>query len=472
MRRQRSTNPTVTAVLAVAVAALSACGGGGSDLTPVMAGYKVSNADQALVQADIAFHKEAEDSGANSAKNSRCYYRMLTADNVDEHLWCGPVRHLGSREDALWDTFDVDANPDNAKSLSVTGVTSTATGQSLPPAAKLRRPDGKTPPSKADKLAAPPPPAADPGFTELVEDDVSGASMKALPDAQLIGPGLSVKVSSAGAVDAVGAGKDMKSAAGGEQLWAAKLSFGPGPSSPDPNLGGMFTDKIKVEPKLVLITGQDRRSLDTTKYASDYQDPSGETTLVVSVPKANGAPQLGLDVAGQEQTISLADGTRGGYKAAAFYRKNPVANVARQYANATRTDGDYTGHVSFFVDKVFLTAFDEAHLGWASAGKAWLEVPMTSFNAETSSYPYTRNWSDESWKAVGADGTSYPYMNKGGAGGTAVFQVPEDVTTLTVTIAPVQTFTLASSASPDYTKPSSGTAHFPALTIAVTFASD
>ena len=436
--KNRTRLVVIGAAVAVALVAGLLTGGwwlflrGGASFT--YQGHSISDPARVLTMAEANLKAVASERHGVTAADSRCYFAVprtpatgATKTDIDSELRCGPVLFVDGDVTQSYLNFGLT----NSATSGTARLTPSAKPQADAPAAlptelKLKRPDGKTPPSGSGGLKPPPPPAAT--KDALVSADIGSQSVPAAPAGAVMGS-LSggVTLTNLGPVTRYGKGDAARSAPAGQKLIAFKTAGAQG------NDG----DSTDLSPKAtVAVDGGTGQPL-PAKAAAYY---------VVAVPTTAKTVNLTLVDSGITQTISLLDGKAGAGNIAVLARKNrtvdSTATVAFTFTYSPEVGfADGTGGTS----QPATASFTHADLSYLqtdvdNGATATASSPSTAILFIALAYTATHDKGQYGFPAglvtfTPTGGAAVAAKNIAGAiKDYLVFEVPAGLTTGTITI--------------------------------------
>ncbi|AZI58876.1 hypothetical protein EH165_12740 [Nakamurella antarctica] len=385
----------------------------------------ITNAAEYLAELDVKWRgvtgiEDPED--AVVGDGAQCYYILDKVTEVfNRQAACGPVRRAGTDDGSVWDIYSVKLGSDgptldapasdeapggNTKPRGPSIVSADkVAGSATRPAGKLYRPDGAVPEAGADAIPAPAHPRADSAL--LGSFNLSG---KKLSKSVTIDPNTSVLITPSGTVSltqvsevaSVDAVKpiDVSSAAidrptdpaPGHRFVVFTLKLKSGWPSPDQPVIDTYGYSPPDLPKATYTFIDDGLRTDITDELK-----AGDTgnTFVASVK--DGAPaQIGVSIAGLEQTLTVDTATRDDNpQAQTFYlakRSQAVGASQPTFVQSLPKEYGSTANLRYEaqVKTVTFSAYDP-NQGWAPPGQRWVQVIVKQDFAEVDNYS-TDNW--------------------------------------------------------------------------------
>lgn len=481
---------------AFAVASCLALAAGCSGESINVMGERVKDPDQFLAKVEQSWRADLAEERVTVHQEARCYFsKGAESKDIDQLTFCGPARHFVEEQNAdpreavgsgVWDTYTFESSAIEGGYQLVDPSLDTK-GANAESGAVLFRPDGKKPPADADKLAAPPPPAASPGFIGLTEISDSGGGSQVtsigdvkiekpfrLPESLVETPNFTYRLSAAGTTTRVKTAEGTRGAATDEVFVVAEFSASEGRWSNVYDEGGEYStwdDPFPAE-KIVDVASAYTLVTSTGRVALPFK---GQGTIVVSVPKDTPSASLEISVGGRIQTISFATG-----KVTDPAPKSVEAGLNLQYAtqkahlpsiNPNFPTSEFDGSHSLRFVNALLTPFHPMK-GWAPKGKVWLVLETADARDEFSVYAFDITRDVPNSTTVKANGVTS--RNVGEPSGDwsdndnqtvwPIFEVDQSVKTFRVTYQP----TWRVSGKPQEIQPS-GTVKFKPMSFDVKF---
>ncbi|RRD05436.1 hypothetical protein EII34_06810 [Arachnia propionica] len=405
------------AVLAASVLLLAGC-----SANPKQGGNEITNAKEALEQAEHEFRKlyNGNTDYDTVAEDAKCFYEKVDKESVGDMLFCGPVKELG--QPGNWLRVRTFGNPVNAK-LELTEFTPVDIAD---PTGELSRPDGAKPGNPAD-LADPPGPATThKDFAVLVPlSSVPVLELQRLENpATLKQPAVTATVTASTTLERVP----------GEVLAALDEELGDSPELPHRPADGQqlgawqvdIADPVDLAPKFDAEYSWDSPKEGREAGASFHVEAGGKR-ITVRKPKeqqsgwgakkddgelrfpceraACGSPEKGTYLLvvssatvegatlvattdGQTEALPLAGGDVSTDHSTILYELDPpsidggLSYTEKSFVAVTAAERqneydkkDITVTYGFKSSKAYLTAFDAVH-GWSPAGEAWLVLAL------------------------------------------------------------------------------------------------
>jgi hypothetical protein len=303
-----------------------------------------------------------------------------------------------------------------------------------------------TPKGSPKKSSSPPSTSRAPFDGEVLADGevvkvekVDGVDLKSPDDGQLHNYGVGMEVLDFGTADVVDAGEGLEYGAKEDSsLLAFRLRVVP------------FADSLGDKVSATVSVDGVQRELPDFEYALGGGTSQGDTTLqyVVAVPKDRREVELELKYANLPQTYDLLEGKRTGEEPEVLYRSEDspsvyVESLTPGTVQVTDADGE-AGSYTVTVNRAELTYF-ASELGELPSGpdKAWLVLAHeTRGDGSLDSSFYECGIPSTAYTLTDDSGTAYQaagkYFTGGTMGGdqTVVFEVPADLTTAELTVAP------------------------------------
>ena len=209
-------------------------------LVVTYAGSTVADPAGVIAGADHAFVRYVGDKHGALSSDARCYFNRVggwATTDVAPTLFCGPALFYGGAAPELWLRYVL--SPSHASDghirLSMAGYPETTAPIDLPGNVILERPDGSTPPTGADGLAAPEPPPPPPADRDVIarvrRNDVP--RLPVMPATSIIGSrDLNIRLMASGFTPSYGHDLGTRPAPSGEKLLAFELQVTPGEVDP------------------------------------------------------------------------------------------------------------------------------------------------------------------------------------------------------------------------------------------------
>jgi len=450
-----------TLVAVISVLALAGCGG--QQLTA--GGKGISNASDALTNAERDWRAELAKGSVTVSKDARCYYAVLKdKSDIGKNIMCGPVRHFGSDGTKPWETVEAKTSPAGEDKVSVASDDSFSAG-TIPPGYVLQRPDGQEAPENLT-LAEPPAPSSESAFSAWLTESPSlkDARSPASGKGIVITPTFTAEITSVGSLAEIGTGSERKSAPKGERFVAAKVTFSSPPDSAEPKGDGFSSDKNAPTDLVAQLRFGDKTQEIVTPAISPAE---GAVTLVAAVPVGAADIVLELTSGGLTQGLSLSTGERVSTVAQAYYdgAKSSVPIAAGVYGESSKVMGDLEVTYTVQFTHAWRSPFS-TRLGWAPAGQVYVTVPLEEFRADTTKYSYSLKGSSDVLSLSDSSGKKYADKFAGTDYDYAVFVVPETQKKFNFTVKGGGTFTSPSG----FYKPASGVFELGAKTWPIDFA--
>jgi hypothetical protein len=459
-------------------------------------GVQVDDPGQPL---EVALSKLKDDNREGIQNNSitvsdatDCFYTKPAADaeDVTDQVACGPIRRLGKPDAQSWDTYRLEfAQPtDGPATATVRDVVEQAVA--VDPAL-LVAPDGDLEPAAVDEVPAPQAPPTTVSNLAITLDSADGiGSFEPMAEpAKLITPAATVTVTEfaeptfvpkilvEGQDEPVGEAPYYKPAPG-QKVYAYKIKISASPESVVPAGTGPASKRISDLSTLLNFGIADGTTIDIVDQAgvtgSEAEsasvslgcaggsglDASGpfpcdaaqqrEFVVLLTAP-ATGAPSLVATVDGAEQSVDLTTGeltsdvSQVEYQRTALIRKQDGRLEAGPATGTDALKDQVSASWSMNVDAAALTAFEPSR-GWAPAGKAWLVVATSDF-AEHGDYgdfvddrvqSLTLTLDGAALKPHGV--THHEVSGTYAQDAKFVFEVPETVSTATLSFRPTGIF--------------------------------
>lgn len=464
--------------LAVTVVCLAVMTAGCSGDSIRFMGERVKDPGLFLGIVEQTWRADLSKERVNVHKEARCYFsRGEEAKEIDSLAFCGPARHYVEGSEAaegleqtgtdapgavgggVWDTYTFEGKVIEG-GYQLATPSPELMGAVLPAGVTLFRLDGKTPPADGDKLAAPPPPAASPGFVGAVSSGVddSGGTDETSSVTLVTGPKIrnpktlnltiegaysDFRLETVGTTDTIKTSEGLRTPAAGEEFVVATFSSQPGywqdylaSGYSGPSNGFPEDDAVKDSVILTLTLPSGRTIL----------PPASSNTIVASVPKGDATATITVASAGRDQSVEL----RSGKSIDAAPSLSETA-IGRQYATQRKVLDDLghdLAHSAAF-GNAWLTAFHPLR-GWAKPGRAWLLIEI-----KTSDYVWNNGWHDvvpdlSAGAKVQTGGVSSANVAKVDAGlftgwsdapNWPLFDVPANARSFKVTYEPTFTYT-------------------------------
>lgn len=422
----------------------------------------------------------ASDPYSTKAAETHCWLlRSKDGGALEQRALCGPIRHLSSDGDGIFDavTF-VATGTGDAVSVDPESVMPAEAGVTPPATAELYRPDGAEP-SDAD-LPAPEAPKAGAGMVQKIDSaDIDSPQQAA--GKGLITPAGTVQITKLGKIEHLtGEGEaPYFDPAAGEEFVAFVMTWKW--EQQTTSYWGADSGSVDTTPALSVVNGKKVTNLDTMMEGGDDdstgtssgQQNSGSLAFVVSTPTGED-PQLQVGVAGVDQTMSIRTGERTSKTAEAYYTGKTSVGVQKQFPQTDITKGDFEVSYGITFTEAERTPFDKDK-GWASQGKSFIALDWTSQNWQYDGNMYDPNLDTKASLVAKVQGggdatvvTGNPLDNTDTSEGTLVLEVPEDATKVDVTFQPHGTFA-AGGIFGDVMSPKAGKFSFKKLDFTIDF---
>jgi hypothetical protein len=414
---------------------------GGTTLT--YQGHKISDAKGVLKSAEANLTAVVNKRHGATGSDTRCYYAVpkkpaagAKSSDVDSDLRCGPVLFVDGNAAQSYLNFGItSAGGSGSARLTVADQPEVATPAAIPSDLKLKRPDGKTPPSGSGGVKPPAPPAA--LKDTLVSADIGSQTVAKAPDGAVIGSLTGgITLTNLGPVNRYGTGDSARTAPTGQKLIAFKTAGARGNDGKTVDLSTQAT---------VSVDGATGKPL-PAKSGAYY---------VISVPTGASKVDLTLTEQGLTQTLSLLDGKPGAGNVLVLTRKNrsistpASAQLSFSYSPAVGFQDGTSG-----ATQTATATFNSADLSYQNSvtGTAvTASGPTTAilhldlyYSAAHDPGPFAFPAELVSFTPTG--GSAIPAKDVGGAKGVyLVFEVPAGLTTGTITISGTATQTYGNS---------------------------
>ncbi|MFC0627627.1 hypothetical protein [Kribbella deserti] len=399
---------------------------------------------------------------------SHCWLaRAKESKEFDRQAFCGPIRHLGAKDDGVFDVWSFEAQVGEDGKLTMTNAEPKSVGADFPDDREAWRPDGAQIPENPEALDPPQAPPVEKGFLELVDGLQLTEPKKPDPKVgHIVTPSVDLKVHEVAELPTLPGtgGVELRGPAEGEELRAITFTISAGPEG---------TDDPKTKTTYAVKVGTTRKPLELS--GEDEPQPK-QQTLVAGIPQGQDA-QLVVTSAGLEQTLSLTTGERTSKNVPAYYRSASEVRLDKTYPLTKVVNGlfglEHTVRFTTVQLKPYL-----GNGGWAKPGTVWLKfdfddgslrrtAPINYYQTATYDSAKSLTLTDDRGRKYPLAG-ALPTLREGGANKSwFAVGVADDVKSLTMTYAPVANFV----ADPFWIKqanPKSGTLNFKPMT--VTFA--
>ncbi|MBM7784477.1 hypothetical protein [Tenggerimyces flavus] len=464
-------------------------------------GEQVKDPDQFLEKVEESWRADLAEERVTVHKEARCYFsKGEESKDIDQLAFCGPARHFTEEPESdsagqtgtdspdavgsgVWDTYKFESAAIEG-GYQLIDPSANAKGSNIPAGAVLFRPDGKTSPDDADKVAAPPPPSAGAGFIGLTTAG-EGDSQVSLVDTVKIEkpfkldsspvetPNRKYQLGAAGTTGRVKTREGTRVAAPNEVFLVGEFSVSDGMWS-EVYIGGEdynTSDDPFPKEKIVQVSGALTLVTSTGRVALPFD---GQGTLVVSVPKDRVSATLEIAAGGRVQTISFTTG-----KVTDAVPEALSAGLNVQYPTGkVHLDSVNPGFPTFVFDGSHTIRFVNALLtpfhpmkGWAAKNKMWLVLETADAQDEYDNFSFSIERDFTNSSSAKAKGVTY--RNVGEASGDwdgdnqtlwPIFEVDQAVKTFRVSYHPVWRVT----GQPKGYQPS-GTVRFKPMSFDVTF---
>lgn len=461
------------AALAAGLMLVAGCGTAGLETGAGTVEKKTAEAFLATAEADWRQRVDNEPN-KNLSADGRCYFVTGAEGNKSlGTLACGPLRRLGSAGGEVWDTVRVESTGGDKPGVEIPDNEPWKTGQVRPASSGLWRPDDKAATADADKLAAPPAPAAAAGMT-MISDTRYSLELEPASE-RLVVPDGTVTLKGLATPDVIGAGAEAKGPASGEKFVVATFTTaetidpltGLAATGPAPDSGTFGEERdTKTTVWTVTVGGQQRPVEVLPEREAGDTTASTLRTIIVSVPVNTADVLLTATNGSVVQSLSLTTGKRTTPDVAAtYYRRGVVAQLDKAIpAKALNQGRDFTSTYSLELAKAALAPWDPEK-GWAPTGKVWFRMSCES-KLEYPDSLYDLTWNPAFLTAT-ADGATVATGRGGCVNGFSAWLVPATVKTVQVKAAASMTF--RSNGASRYTLPLSGAGSYGTLAATATF---
>ena len=184
-------------------------------------GQKVADDVPFLQQVEGDWRNAIGDDEVSVADGAHCWLaRTNESKDIGRQAFCGPVRHLGAKDNGVWDVWSFDATVAADGTVTIEDPEAKSTGADFPTGSEPYRPDDAKFPENAESLAAPKAPPVPQGFVERVDDvQLTEPKKPSAESGRIVTPEGVLTVSEVGQVETVsGSGEaTIRGAADGEE---------------------------------------------------------------------------------------------------------------------------------------------------------------------------------------------------------------------------------------------------------------